>query len=99
MNNSTHTHSRARILSTHKLDFDGNISCRCQPVDKVEPLGVDIEQIPAHAKGEKLCQEHCWFRKNSQINQLCYTLCKPKQFDYFSLDGTVCTTAAGLMRQ
>lgn len=98
MNNSTHTHSRARILSTHKLDFDGNISCRCQPVDKVEPLGVDIEQIPAHAKGEKLCQEQT-VRKNSQINKLCYTLCKPKQFDYFSLDGTVCTTAAGLMRQ
>lgn len=48
----THRQSTGRVLSTHKLDFDSDVSCRCQPVDKVEPLRIQKQQIPMETEGE-----------------------------------------------
>lgn len=48
----THRQGAGGVLSAHELDFDGDVSCRRQPVDKVEPLGVNEEQVPGCRQGE-----------------------------------------------
>lgn len=38
-------HCTGWVFTTHKLDLDGNVSCRSQSVSKIQPLRVNIEEI------------------------------------------------------
>lgn len=39
-------HCTGWVFPTHKLDLDGNVPCRSQPVSKIQPLRINIEEIP-----------------------------------------------------
>lgn len=43
-------HCTGWIFATHKLDLDGNVSCRSWSVSKIQPLRVNIEEISGRKK-------------------------------------------------